>query len=1073
MTAAEREEELRQFSVKRLLPLVCVLILLLDLIGLNHPVQAAGEASRQEAAVTAAGGNEPESLRLSQPYAQIRVGQTLDLDAIFSPTDAKLDGSPAFSSDHPEIASVTSDGRVSGLAQGEAKITVTYGALSDTCTVFVAKDDAAAVSGVVSRIEALTEASKTAELVQAQWTFASLTEEQMALLKTEEQDRLQKKVESLIENRISAVLTEGNKQIKAISDMLSSNTWSDSTMLSFVRFCDEIEILRTAILSEEAKTAFDSLEKQLFGLQENIQKAGRSSCGVTMDGDLPWTMRLTAETVTLSQSKVETIASDQYFYKPEILSVIRVRLFDYSDSDQGVKEITSLPKGAVFSFPAGKALPNDGERITLLYGEKRQEIGTDRYDDETKTFTLTEFTPGETLIFVGDWRVPIQDFSLQSEATICLDSADPSVRLEIGGLKPGNTTDTGRAIFKSANPSVATVSADGRVTGLKKGTAVITCEIMGITRSCTVTVRKNALTDFESFWPSLYKNSSNMAVTGAALPKSGENLTEKWIQEDLTSGSRSTLSSPLQIGEKLYVASGKNLFRLNPETGAIEKQTAMSAKTATFSGTAYGDGMIFVSLEGGVIEAFNAETMASLWKSESMGGENMCQLTYHDGYLFAGTWSAGTKENAGRFFCIDTTGKGQTDGNVRKAKWISDDTKGYSRSGAVVVNDAVIFGGDSGVLQSRNVDTGELIDSYATGCRIRSAVACDEKGGCVYFTALESDASGSATGGKVFRVRVNADGSFASKKSAQLPAAAVTTPVIANGRVYVPTGTGASDWEGEMAVLDAQNLETIYTAETPGSSWSAPLVTTAYSGDGEETVYLYMTVNNPDGAVIRMKDDENNRTPQVEVIYRPDGEHRGGVTSSLTCSGDGVIYYHNDRGHLMALTGTNEAVRESSRILYGGISDSFTSYPTSYLTDSYDSSYPFYSDGLTSSLYPDTFWMDDGIPDEEFIDETDPGWDLEDDLMPIAGSLTGGSDLDGMEVMKKAAVIISVIAGIITLIYTLISYYTQSGHVPKTAPAGAGDSPADAAEKTEMTESASESLPESSKVTAKLEPLET
>lgn len=224
------------------------------------------------------------------------------------------------------------------------------------------------------------------------------------------------------------------------------------------------------------------------------------------------------------------------------------------------------------------------------------------------------------------------------------------------------------------------------------------------------------------------------------------------------------------------------------------------------------------------------------------------------------------------------------------------------------------------------------------------------------------------------------------------------------------------------------------------------------------------------------KDPNGKQTGKVSEsfhTYRPDGEHRGGVTSSLTCSKDGVIYYHNDRGVLMALTGTSDAVRASSQVLYGGISDSFTSYPTDFY-DSSDSSYPFYS---TDSLYPETFWLDDGILDEEFIDETEPGWDLEDDLMPIAGSLTGGSDLDGMEVMKKAAVIISVIASVITLIYTLISYYTQSGHVPKTAAASEGEASADVAEKaknTEITQNPSDSASsESSRVTAKLEPLET
>lgn len=114
-----------------------------------------------------------------------------------------------FSSDHPEIASVSSDGRVTGLAEGEAKITAACGTFSDTLTVLVVENDETAVARVVARIEALTETSKTADIISAHWAYASLSDEQLALIEAEDQERLYTKVETLLNSRLNAALTDG------------------------------------------------------------------------------------------------------------------------------------------------------------------------------------------------------------------------------------------------------------------------------------------------------------------------------------------------------------------------------------------------------------------------------------------------------------------------------------------------------------------------------------------------------------------------------------------------------------------------------------------------------------------------------------------------------------------------------------------------------------------------------------------------------------------------------------------------------------------------------------------------
>lgn len=92
--------------------------------------------------------------------------------------------------------------------------------------------------------------------------------------------------------------------------------------------------------------------------------------------------------------------------------------------------------------------------------------------------------------------------------------------------------------------------------------------------------------------------------------------------------------------------------------------------------------------------------------------------------------------------------------------------------------------------------------------------------------------------------------------------------MVYNGRVYVTTqkanGSGHEEdynkatvidqgntENGKLAVLDAGSLSMVYQTDIGGPSKASPLLTTAYTADGQQTVYLYITVNNHDGAIVR------------------------------------------------------------------------------------------------------------------------------------------------------------------------------------------------------------------------------
>ena len=59
------------------------------------------------------------------------------------------------------------------------------------------------------------------------------------------------------------------------------------------------------------------------------------------------------------------------------------------------------------------------------------------------------------------------------------------------------------------------------------------------------------------------------------------------------------------------------------------------------------DGMIFVGLSGGKIQAFNAKTLESLWiYTDPLGGQPNTSPTYHDGYIYVGFWTSSSSTRA-------------------------------------------------------------------------------------------------------------------------------------------------------------------------------------------------------------------------------------------------------------------------------------------------------------------------------------------------------------------------------------------------------------------------------------------
>lgn len=419
----------------------------------------------------------------------------------------------------------------------------------------------------------------------------------------------------------------------------------------------------------------------------------------------------------------------------------------------------------------------------------------------------------------------------------------------------------------------------------------------------------STLPDYDAEWPTFRNSENNNAVTTSVTPDSAENAVLKWAKKYGTGRSASP-SIPIIVNEHVYFLAGSKIYCVNKETGEVEAEGALSG-SAGFSTNSpiYAEGMIFAQVGSGKIQAFRADTLESLWVSESIGGgQTISPITYHNGYIYTGMWSAEAKVQ--NFVCFSITDEDPTSTNETKyATWKLPHLGGYYWVGAYVNDVCAVFGTDDGTskadsptvdLYSVNPTTGKIIDNISGIIGdVRSCVTYDS--GRVYFTTK---------GGYLYSVGLNSNGTFdhASLKYIQIGSMSTSTPVVHNGRLYVGCSGKGYDWDGDsgagIVVVDVSGgkLDIIYKASTPGYPQAGPLVSTAFEmATGK--VYVYTTYNNNPGGIYIIEDSAGQTEPSENNgdLFIPGDGQKEYCISTLCADSNGTLYYKNDSGYLFAV----------------------------------------------------------------------------------------------------------------------------------------------------------------------------
>ena len=437
--------------------------------------------------------------------------------------------------------------------------------------------------------------------------------------------------------------------------------------------------------------------------------------------------------------------------------------------------------------------------------------------------------------------------------------------------------------------------------------------------------------ELPSFWPNFRGQHSNNAVTDARIPTTAEEGTLYWANKLGDGIDANAVGSPILVNGEIITYAGDKIYRVDPVNGQVLAVGDMDHKSSfSITPPTYAEGMIFVALSNGTVQAFNAVTLESLWLfKDPLGGQPNCPLTVHNGYLYTGFWNSETG-NA-NFVCLTITDEDPAQVKESKcASWFQTAKGGYYWAGAYACDDFVLIGTDDGTsgctnqtssMLALNPCTGEILDRWdGLDGDIRSTVAYDSQTDAYYFTSkggtfyslqmTQTEAGWEMTDSWSVKLNNNSDN----------PPMSTCTPSVYNGRAYVGV-SGSSQFGAysghNITVIDLQDRAIAYSVQTQGYPQTSGLLTTAYE---EESGYVYIYfIDNMTPGKLRVLRDKPGQTSAdylttegsyttAYALFTPTGEQAQYAICSPIVDEYGTVYFKNDSAHLMAFGSTIERI---------------------------------------------------------------------------------------------------------------------------------------------------------------------
>lgn len=432
-------------------------------------------------------------------------------------------------------------------------------------------------------------------------------------------------------------------------------------------------------------------------------------------------------------------------------------------------------------------------------------------------------------------------------------------------------------------------------------------------------------TDLPAEWPNFRNGSNHLGIVDAKTPYDPDDAELLWAVKYGTGWSAAP-GSPILVDDCIITYIGSSIKKLDKNTGEVLAEGKMvGSSNFSMVPATYAEGMVFVGLSGGRIQAFNAETLESLWVyTDALKGQPNCPITYQDGYVYAGFWNSETKD--ANFACISVTDENPDETTEAKlASWTYCRAGGFYWAGAYVSENGkyVVVGTDDGAsgyttdgasLLVFEAATGKLVDSW-DGIRgdIRSNVSHDPESDRVFFTSK---------GGVLCNAKIDWEtGEISDTHITVITdangneyAMSTCTPSVYNGRIYIGVSGksqfGASSGHG-IAVYSLEEdgeMTQAYVYDIVGYPQTSAMVSVGYVTDEDDSVYIYLPYNAKPGGVSVLKDAPGQTEPIATTgegyseVFTPVSPLDQYCICSTIADSYGTIYYKNDSCYMMAIT---------------------------------------------------------------------------------------------------------------------------------------------------------------------------
>ena len=445
---------------------------------------------------------EVNQVTLSKKSMRMKVGESETLQATISPKDATY-RTLIWSSSNSSIVTVNESGKIVAIREGNATITVkSSNGKSDSIAVTVGKSSSHNVD--VTSIS-LSKNNITLEIGQTETITATVNPKNAT-------------VQALTwtsSNPAVATVTDGGK-IKAVQagttivTARSVNGMLSSVYVTVISGGTPIVEVTGVVLS---KTSTILEEGQTEVITASVQPANATNQTITFSSsDSSVVMVNQRGVITAMKAGSATIIAQSYNGKNSRMSVAVTKKSSPDIAVSGVtlsKTSVSLEVGQTETVSAS-VQPSNATNPTITWASSNAAVAT-----ITQTGKITAISKGTATIIVksnnGKTASLIVTVNKSEIDVTSVVVSTNNVQLEVGGsttvtasVRPSNATNP-TITWKSNDTSIATVNANGKITGVKAGTTTVTAKSNN-GKSASVSV-------------SVIKKGSLVEVTGVVLSK--------------------------------------------------------------------------------------------------------------------------------------------------------------------------------------------------------------------------------------------------------------------------------------------------------------------------------------------------------------------------------------------------------------------------------------------------------------------------------------------------------------------------------------------------------------------------